>query len=166
MNPAPGFEHDGLRVRAWRPEDRQAAAGIIATVLAEYGLRFDQETADRDAYAVEESYLREGQGGFWVVEDGAGRRVGTAGLRAWTGLPGTAEVRKMYLLPEARGRGLGRRLLAFLEEQARNLGYQRVMLETASVLREAVALYEACGYQDTSETIETRRCDRILVKQL
>lgn len=160
------FEHAGLRVRAWQADDREGAASIIATVLAEYGLHFDSATADRDAYAVEESYLQPGEGGFWVVENQAGALVGTAGLRPWSGRPGTAEVRKMYLLREARGRGLGRHLLAFLEAQARSLGYTRVMLETASVLEEAVALYESAGYRDTSEEIETRRCDRILVKPL
>ncbi len=159
------FEHDGLRVRPWEPADRAAGADVIAATLCEYGLSYEPDDSDHDAHAIERHYLKAG-GGFWVVEDENGRVVGTAGYRPWAGLPGTAEIRKMYLLPCIRGRGLGRRLLAFLEDQARAAGHERVMLETASVLREAVALYEQAGYRDASDTIETRRCDRILVKAL
>ena len=53
----------------------------------------------------------------------------------------------MWIDPVLRGRGLGRRLLGALEDAARNLGYERVRLDTHEVLAEAVGLYETHGYR-------------------
>ena len=75
------------------------------------------------------------------------------------------EIRKMYLLPNARGQGLGKYLLLKLEEAIAAKGFQQIWIETASVLKEAVKLYENNGYQPTSG-VETARCDRVYVKNL
>ena len=58
----------------------------------------------------------------------------------------TAEVRRMYVAPGARGRGLARRMLAALEQEARGLGYTVVRLETGEQQPEAIGLYSAAGY--------------------
>jgi GNAT superfamily N-acetyltransferase len=58
----------------------------------------------------------------------------------------TAEVRRMYVVPAARGRGLSRRLLAALEDEARKLGYETVRLETGNRQTEAIGLYTSAGY--------------------
>jgi GNAT superfamily N-acetyltransferase len=58
----------------------------------------------------------------------------------------TAELRRMYVAPDARGRGLSRRMLAALEEEARGLGYTVVRLETGERQPEAIGLYSAAGY--------------------
>jgi putative acetyltransferase len=71
----------------------------------------------------------------------------------------------MYLLPGARGLGLGRYLLASLESRMMARGFDTIYLETASVLKEAVGLYEASGYGPTTG-VETARCDRIYRKAL
>jgi GNAT superfamily N-acetyltransferase len=60
--------------------------------------------------------------------------------------PSTAEIKRMYVRPAARGRGLARRLLALLEAEAAALGARRVLLETGDRQAEALALYRACGY--------------------
>jgi GNAT superfamily N-acetyltransferase len=57
-----------------------------------------------------------------------------------------AELKRMYVVPDARGRGLGRELLVALEDEARALGYTGVVLETGERQQEAVGLYEAAGY--------------------
>lgn len=111
---------------------------------------------------VEDFYLNTG-GEFWVVEK-QGKVVGTAGYYpAKRGEKGV-EIRKMYLLPEVRGQGLGRYLLSELENAIASRGFQEVWIETASVLKEAVKLYESSGYQPASG-VETARCDRIYVKR-
>jgi GNAT superfamily N-acetyltransferase len=58
----------------------------------------------------------------------------------------TGEVRRMYVAPEARGRGIGRALLGGLLDAARELGYARVRLETGNRQHEAVALYRSAGF--------------------
>ncbi len=59
----------------------------------------------------------------------------------------TAEVRRMYVVPEARGRGIGRVLLTGLVEAAGELGYRRVRLETGDKQHEAMGLYRAAGFR-------------------
>src|SRR5262245_10831055 len=57
------------------------------------------------------------------------------------------ELKRMYVLPEARGRGLGRKILVALEDEARALGYTSIVLETGADLLAAVGLYESSGYE-------------------
>ena len=58
----------------------------------------------------------------------------------------TAEIRRMYVMPEARGRGLSRRVLSALEDEARALGYSLVRLETGKLQTEAIGLYASAGF--------------------
>jgi GNAT superfamily N-acetyltransferase len=58
-----------------------------------------------------------------------------------------AELKRMYVAPEARGLGLGRRLLDTLETEARRLGYVAVVLETGNLQPEALGLYTSSGYE-------------------
>jgi GNAT superfamily N-acetyltransferase len=60
---------------------------------------------------------------------------------------GVAEVKRMYVEPAARGRGLSKRMLAALEEHARGLGFTCVRLETGTRQPEALRLYESAGYR-------------------
>lgn len=60
---------------------------------------------------------------------------------------GTAELKRMYMAPAARGTGLGRRLVAALETEARTLGVRRLLLETGIRQAAAIALYRACGFE-------------------
>ncbi|MET9830141.1 GNAT family N-acetyltransferase [Streptomyces sp. NPDC006385] len=63
---------------------------------------------------------------------------------------GDAEIKRMFVVPEARGRGLARRILRALEDSARAAGRVRVVLETGTPLHEAMALYTASGYEPTA----------------
>ncbi|MGW3621026.1 GNAT family N-acetyltransferase [Micromonospora arida] len=74
-----------------------------------------------------------------------GRAVACGGLQALDAE--TGEVKRMYVRPAYRGRGIGRQLLAALEECAFRQGHSVVCLETGTYLPAAVALYTACGYQ-------------------
>lgn len=58
----------------------------------------------------------------------------------------TAEIKRMWVAPSERGAGVGRRLLARLEDEARRAGRSRVVLDTNGVLAEAIALYRSRGY--------------------
>ncbi|WP_241828073.1 GNAT family N-acetyltransferase [Actinopolymorpha singaporensis] len=60
--------------------------------------------------------------------------------------PGDAEVKRMYVAPEARGRGLARRMLAALERDAAAAGKTRMVLETGLGQPEAITLYLSAGY--------------------
>ena len=73
------------------------------------------------------------------------RPLAGGGLRALG--DGIAEVKRMYVVPEARSRGHARRLLAAIEDAARELGYERVRLDTGASQPHARALYESAGYR-------------------
>jgi putative acetyltransferase len=151
-------------IRDWQPIDRQPAADLIASVLQEYQLGgCEPDGADRDVLHVEEAYWATG-GEFWVVEQD-GQLVGTAGYYPVNRGEKAVEIRKMYLSPTVRGQGLGRHLLQRLEAAIGAKGFEQIWLETATVLKEAVRLYESSGYQPATG-VETARCDRIYVKYL
>lgn len=150
-------------IRDWCQGDRHAAAGVIKTVLEEYGLPWQPELADRDVIEIESAYLLIG-GEFWVVEENS-TIVGTAAYQPISKAQCAVEIRKMYLLPRARGQGLGKYLLEELEKAIAIKDYQEIRIETASILKEAVALYERSGYQPTND-VETERCDLAYFKSL
>jgi len=74
--------------------------------------------------------------------------------------PGICELRKMYLHRDYRGKGHGKRLLEHALAEARRLGFQSVTLETASVLTEAIRLYEHYGFHPYSPPHLSPRCDQ------
>lgn len=149
-------------VRAWQPSDRHAAAEIIRQVLADYGLGWEPDGADRDVLEVEAYYWETG-GEFWVIEQ-AGKLVGTGAYYPIQRGHNAAEIRKMYLLPEVRSQGLGQLLLYELESAIAVAGFEQIWIETASVLQAAVKLYEKNGYEPATG-VETARCDRVYVKK-
>lgn len=61
--------------------------------------------------------------------------------------PETTEIKRMYTLPESRGKGVATAVLADLEKWAKELGYQKCLLETGNRQPEAIALYEKNGYE-------------------
>ncbi len=85
-----------------------------------------------------------GRGSFLVIYQ-EGNPVGCGAVRLID--PETAELKRMYVAPAARGRGLGRRLVAALETEARALGVRRLVLETGIRQSAALALYCSTGFQ-------------------
>ncbi|HAG81648.1 MAG TPA: GNAT family N-acetyltransferase [Cyanobacteria bacterium UBA12227] len=150
-------------IRPWMPRDRNQSAAIIRDILMEYGLPWEPSGADRDVLEVETFYTNIG-GEFWVIEQQS-KLVGTAAYYPIERGENAVEIRKMYLVPEVRGKGLGKYLLGQLERAIANRGFQEIWIETASILKEAVKLYESNGYQPTTG-VETKRCDRVYVKFL
>jgi len=155
--------YNGFLIRSWEKRDRAVVREIISQILTEYGLTFDPKDADRDVVEVEQFYQETG-GEFWVVEQEA-KIVGTAGYYPISRGNKAVEIRKMYLLPIVRGKGLGTYLLKRLESAIAAQGYEEIWLETATVLKEAVQLYENKGYQPATG-VETPRCDRVYWKKL
>jgi len=165
--------------------DCEPVRNLVFTVLGEYHLTPDPACTDADLRDIEQSYFQRG-GVFYVLEENNGTIVGSYGLYpiADCGLriadldPGTTksqntdaqsatcELRKMYLHRDYRGKGLGRRLLEHALAEARRLGFKSVTLETASVLTEAIRLYERYGFQPYRPTHLSPRCDQAYILEL
>lgn len=84
--------------------------------------------------------------GVFLVARIAGEPVGCAALRTLS--PGIAEIKRMWVSPRARGRGVARKVLATLEEVARERHLRAVRLDTHSSLAEAQQLYRTSGYRE------------------
>jgi GNAT superfamily N-acetyltransferase len=75
-----------------------------------------------------------------------GTAAGCGALRSLE--PGVGEVKRMFVLPEFRGRGIARHMLSALESTARELGYSTLRLETGTRQPEAIGLYTSAGYRE------------------
>ena len=105
-------------------------------------------------------------GVFVVVRDDAERAVACGGIARFDAA--RAEVKRMYVGPDERGRGLGRRVLAELETHARELGYAGLVLETGDRSAAALAIYESSGFERVGcwPPYDTRRLSICFEKRL
>ena len=89
-------------------------------------------------------YFQPPDGTFLVAfEDG--EPIACGGVGRWD--EETGELRRMYVLPAHRGKGLGRAILEQLEDAGRKLGYTKMRLETGNEAPEALGLYQSAGYE-------------------
>jgi GNAT superfamily N-acetyltransferase len=132
-----------LRMVAYGDPD---AAALIARVQEEYVERY----GGPDESPIEPAMFDPPEGLFLVayldgvpVGTGAWRRTPVLAL----GGSLAAEVKRMYVVPEHRGSGLARRILAELESTAAGAGHDLIVLETGLMQPEAIGLYESSGYR-------------------
>jgi len=148
---------DEVVVRPVERADVPAVIAHVARVLSEFGLVFgDGCSTDTELGGLPECYTEAG-GAFWVAVQ-ADTVLGTAGL-----FPLRAQVfelRKMYLAKEARGLGLGARLLAVVLGFARAAGARELVLDTTEEMAQAIAFYERHGFVRDDAQLRGERCTR------
>lgn len=135
-------------------DDSESIKKLIFSILESYGLRPDPGATDADLDNIEKNY----SGGIFLVMEENSGIIGTGGLYPLDRR--VAEIRKMYLHGDHRGRGLGREILERLLREAKHLGFKRVTLETASVLQEALGLYRRYGFREHTPEHLSSRCDQ------
>jgi putative acetyltransferase len=145
------------RLRFADNRDGERIASLVFGVLQEYGLKPDPAATDADLADIESSYFKR-DGTFLVLEEEDGSVVGAYGLYPLDDQ--TCELRKMYLHKAHRGKGLGKLLLEDALARARQLGFEKMVLETASVLKEAIALYKSYGFAEYTPDHMSSRCDQ------
>ncbi|MEO8650767.1 MAG: GNAT family N-acetyltransferase [Hyphomicrobiaceae bacterium] len=104
-------------------------------------------------------YYSERGGGFWVAVDGS-RVVGMFGLE-----PSSAtamELRRMYVDPDARRRGIARTMLRYAEEECRRRNRSSLELSTSELQGDALALYRSGGYQLVREEVAEAASNKTL----
>jgi GNAT superfamily N-acetyltransferase len=118
------------------PVAQQLMAGAMADLGDRYGGSGDETPVDPGEFQPPD-------GEFLVAYlDGAPAACG-----GWRSRGEVAELKRMYTAPTARGQGIGRAILAAVERSARDHGRKRMILECGDRQPEAVAMYEACGYE-------------------
>ena len=153
-----------MKIREATAADAPAIRAIVTETLAEFGLRIESDGIDMDLDEVPTSYQSRGGAFRVLVADDDATIVGCGGIYPIE--PGTVELRKMYFRPEVRGKGWGRSLLEDLMNTAKNGGYTRMVLETASNLKSAIALYERSGFSEVKGPHHSGRCDRSFGRDL
>jgi len=126
----------------------EAARWLMSDYLDELGMR-QAGSFDRSRYVDAAPAEFEPPAGVLLVAYDAEDPVACGAVRVIAA--GVAEIKRMYVAPSARGRGLGRTLLGALEAAAVDLGCDRARLDTAAFLTEAVALYRSAGYTDIAD---------------
>lgn len=148
----------------------ERAARALLDYYQELGERLGETFGPDPLERISPEEVTPPRGDFLLVSE-----LGTAAVLGFGGVhlpqePGTrdpvAELQRMWLVPDARGRGLGRFLLRALENRARALGARHMRLSLHSSLTEALRLYESAGYQPV-EPFETKAgVDAYLAKDL
>lgn len=160
---------DNHTTRPIEKRDNAATAAIIRSVLAEFKANkpgtvyYDPTTDDLfKLFSVSNAEYR--------LLELNGKLVGGSGIYPTEGLPdGCCELVKLYILPEARGKGFGRMLIYDCFEIARKFGYKQVYLETLPELKMAVGLYESCGFTYLDGSLGNTGhfgCDLWMIKNL
>ncbi len=133
---------DGLEIREER-YDSAVAQRLITAALADLAERYGG-TGDETPVAASEF---EPPAGTFLVAYLDGEPVGCAGWRSHGDTGETAELKRMYVVPEARNRGIARAVLAAVGDSARRHGRRRLILECGDRQPEAVALYQSSGFE-------------------
>ncbi|MBB2146743.1 GNAT family N-acetyltransferase [Pedobacter sp. LMG 31464] len=156
-------------IRQIKPSDDAALSTLIKSVLTEFkankpGTAYFDESTNHLSIVFENP-----KSAYWVIEEN-GEVIGGGGIFPTANLPeGTCELVKLYLYPEARGRGLGKAIMDKCFTSAKDLGYQNIYLESMPELNQAVSMYEKLGFERQCNALGNSGhfgCDIWMVKKL
>ncbi|MGR3320606.1 MAG: bifunctional helix-turn-helix transcriptional regulator/GNAT family N-acetyltransferase [Pseudooceanicola sp.] len=159
---ATALARDRVEIAACAPSD-PAAQFCLSAYYAELARRFDtgfDVTLSRDPEAADMVPPR----GVFLLARGDGKPLGCAALKGNGGA--VAEVKRVWIAPEARGLGLAREMMARVEAEARALGIEVLRLDTNSALPEAVALYANSGWTEIDRFNDDPYPDRFFEKRI
>ncbi len=143
------MSHRALSIVPFAAQDASSVLDVIGSVFAEYGMTFDPQNYDSDLLDIERHYAGSG-GEFYVLVD-QGRVVGT--VAAVPKDAATAEVKRLYLLPEYRGRGQGRALLEHILDRIRQAGHREAIAWSDVRLETAHKVYDRLGFERIGERV-------------
>ena len=147
----------GFQIRVANNKDIPAIKKLVFDALKEFGFVPDEKGTDIDLNDIEKFYTNH-NGYFGVLTSSDGNIKGTFGMHYIDNK--TCEIRKMYLHPDIRGKGFGKLMLNYLIANAREMGYQKIILETSKILNKAIELYRKYGFKETDDKPEASRCDK------
>jgi len=137
-----------ILIREIKTEDDAQVAAVIRAVLVEMGApKVGTAYADEALDVMTATYAQNDRA-YFVVDEG-GEIIGGAGVAPLENFEDAiCELQKMYFLPEARGKGLGAKMMAICLEKAKSLGYDKCYLETLPYMTDATKLYATSGFQN------------------
>ena len=140
-------------IRLIEPKDNIALAAVIRAALTEFGAN-KPGTVYFDPTTDQLFQLFETPGSVYFVAEKDNQILGGCGIFPTVGLPDlTCELVKLYLAPNARGKGLGKALMLKAMSWAKEVGYENVYLETMPELSNAVTMYEQLGFNRLTKAL-------------
>ena len=140
--------HNNFKIREIQPEDNPKIAQAIRAILIEFGVpKVGTAYADKILDTLYEAY-QFNKANYYVIEKN-GEIYGGAGIKQLDNFEGNVcELQKMYFLPEARGIGLGGKMMEICLQKAKEYGFEQCYLETLPYMKDARKLYRKVGFKD------------------
>ncbi|MBR4719025.1 MAG: GNAT family N-acetyltransferase [Lachnospiraceae bacterium] len=158
-----------LKIREICKDDDAILAGIIRSNLKKYGLDIPGTAYfDDNLDHLSDFYLADKEKRYYFIALECDEIIGGIGLAELEYFDDCAELQKLYLADDAKGRGIGYTLIRMVEDKARELGYRRIYLETHSNLAAAIHIYERSGYREIEKPsgVVHATMDRFFIKDL
>ena len=159
----------GFKIVAVSKEHDAIVCDIIKAVGAEYGAVGEgYGPSDPEVNCMSEHY-QDKTNSLYLVALVDGEVVGGCGVATFAGNTQVCELRKLFLLPQKRGLGLGKALTERCLAYAKSKGYQQCYLDTLSNMQVAIALYERLGFNHLTQPLvgtEHSGCDVWMLKEL
>ena len=151
------------------PTDDAEVCHIIKKVGEEYGAIGEGfGPSDAEVNAMSQNYNDESVSRYLVAKVN-GKIVGGSGVASFNGSNEVCELRKLFLLQESRGLGLGKKLTEECLAYAKSKGYKKCYLDTLLNMKSAISLYENLGFKHLAEPLEGtihNGCDVWMLKKL
>ena len=132
--------------RVTDPSDVEEIKRLFLCYQADLGVDLCFQSFDEELATLPGNYAPPG-GALLIAKDEAGTSLGCIALRP-TNEPARGEIKRLYVTPEARGKGLGRKLVEAVLQSAKSAGYNRVCLDTLPSMPEAIGLYRSFGFTE------------------
>ena len=142
-------------LRKAKQGDEKAIFEMVKSVLNKYGISTNADKTDKDLSDINKYYFHN-KGWFEVLIDDE-TIIGSYGIFHIT--DSICELRKMYLLPEYQGKGLGKMMMNASLQKARELDYIQMILESNKLLDRALELYKKFGFMEYVPDHFSDRCD-------
>ena len=158
-----------VRIRQIEQSDDDIICSIIKTVGAEFGAIGDGfGPSDNEVLCMSQHYQQQTKSQYLVARV-AGKVVGGCGIAPFGNSESVCELKKLFLLSEGRGLGIGRTLAVQCLEFAKEQGFESCYLDTLHNMTSAIALYEKLGFQHLDQPLagtEHNGCDIWMLKAL
>jgi putative acetyltransferase len=158
-----------MNYRTIEPKDDLILAEIIRANLRANNLDIPGTVYyDENLNHLSDFYLASNLRSYFVAINNRGNIVGGVGLAELDFMEDTAELQKLYLTDEVKGKGISYELMDLVENTAREKGYKQIYLETHTNLATAIHVYERCGYEQIEKPVEVvhNSMNRFYLKKL
>ncbi|GAA3791664.1 GNAT family N-acetyltransferase [Corallibacter vietnamensis] len=163
------MSRDNIVIRDITPADNKEIAQVIRDVLVELGApKVGTAYEDKTLDCMAETYSKP-KAAYFVVSSNK-KVIGGAGIAQLDNCDeNVCELQKMYFLPEARGLGLGEKMINTCLDKARELGFEQCYLETLPYMKAATKLYTKVGFKSLKEPLGNTghfSCNVWMIKRL